>query len=50
VRELLDGEGDERVTAQHVMATAGVGERRAYELLREERAAKVTPSRNGDGP
>jgi Protein of unknown function (DUF2637) len=49
VRELLAHEGDERVTARHVMAAAGVGERRAYELLREERAAKVTPSRNGDG-
>jgi len=49
VRELLAGEGAEPVTARHVMAAAKVGERRAYELLREERAAKVAPSRNGDG-
>jgi hypothetical protein len=49
VRELLTREGAEPVTARHVMTAAKVGERRAYELLREERAAKVTPSRNGDG-
>jgi hypothetical protein len=49
VRDLLTREGAEPVTARHVMATAGVGERRAYELLQQERAAKITPSRNGDG-
>jgi len=49
VRELLAREGAEPVTAKHVMAAAKVGERRAYELLQQERAAKVTPSRNGDG-
>jgi hypothetical protein len=51
VRELLAGEqGGERVTARHVMQAASVGERRAYELLQQERAAVVAPSRNGDGP
>jgi hypothetical protein len=49
VRELLAREGAEPVTAKHVMTAAKIGERRAYELLREERAAKVAPSRNGDG-
>ncbi len=49
VRELLAREGAEPVTARQVMAAARVGERRAYELLRGERAAKVAPSRNGDG-
>jgi hypothetical protein len=49
VRELLAREGAEPVTAKHVMAAAKIGQRRAYELLREERAAKVAPSRNGDG-
>jgi hypothetical protein len=49
VRELLAREDAEPVTARHVMTAAKIGERRAYELLREERAAKVAPSRNGDG-
>lgn len=49
VRELLTREDAEPVTAKHVMAAAKVGERRAYELLQQERAAKVAPSRNGDG-
>jgi hypothetical protein len=49
VRELLAREDAEPVTAKHVMTAAKIGERRAYELLREERAAKITPSRNGDG-
>jgi hypothetical protein len=49
VRELLAREGAEPVTARHVMAAAKIGERRAYELLQQERAAKVAPSRNGDG-
>jgi hypothetical protein len=49
VRELLAREDGEPVTARHVMTAAKIGERRAYELLREERAAKVAPSRNGDG-
>jgi hypothetical protein len=49
VRELLTREGAELVTARHVMEATGIKERRAYELLRQERAAKVTPSRNGNG-
>jgi hypothetical protein len=49
VRKLLTREGAQPVTARHVMAAAGVGERRAYELLQQERAAMVAPGRNGDG-
>jgi hypothetical protein len=49
VRDLLTREGAEPVTARHVMTAAKIGERRAYELLQQERAAKVAPSRNGDG-
>jgi hypothetical protein len=49
VRELLAREGAEPVTARHVMTAAKIGQRRAYELLQQERAAKVAPSRNGDG-